>query len=333
MKAGALPVSPVYFGKLPSRGDFVRSHQQAGLVQTLDRWLSQGIELMAADPRWKEVYDRAGPVHFAFLGVRSRVALAGHLVASRDASGRRFPFIAAGSFEVPDAAAAGEFIGRSPLLLAPLWQRFDAAAREALAAGDPAPVLAQLAQAPLVVDASPQAHDAAWRDFLDLQTLGSFEAMLRLAGHGGDLRRTLLALGLLLQPVPASGSSRLEKGLCLPLPADPQHRPLAAALWLALVSRFLRRGDFELALFLPQGPAHTPPALSIGFSGGSPGVLHAALDPSAGVQVFVDLRDAGWVEPQVQQDYGVRKLSSYLQQPQLSLRQMSETFREAFLGE
>lgn len=27
--------------------------------------------------------------------------------------------------------------------------------------------------------------------------------------------------GLLLQPVPASGASRLEKGLRLPLPADP----------------------------------------------------------------------------------------------------------------
>ena len=330
MNPGALPVSLVYFGKIPSRGDFVRSPHQAGLIHTLDRWLSQGIELMAADPRWKEVYDRAEPVHFAFLGVKSQVALAGHLVASRDASGRRFPFIAAGSFEV---AAPGEFIGRSPLVLARLWQRFDGAAREAVAAGDSGPVLAQLAQTQVAIDVSPQAYDATLRDFLDLQTLGSLEAMLRRAGHTSDLRRTLLALGLLLQPVPASGSSQLEKGLCLPLPADPLHQPYAAALWLGLVSRFLQRGDFELALFLPQASAKTPPSLSIGFNGGSPGVLHAALDPSVGAQVFVDLRDAGWVEQHVQQDYGVRKLSSYLQQPQLSLRQMCDTFREAFLGE
>lgn len=330
MSPGALPVSLVYFGKVPSRGDFVRSPNQAGLIHTLDRWLSQGIELMAADPRWKEVYDRAEPAHFAFLGVKSHVALAGHLVASRDGSGRRFPFIAAGSFEV---AAPGDFIGRCPLVLARLWQRFDGAAREAVAAGDCGPVLAQLAQTQVAIDVSPQAHDAALRDFLDLQTLGSLEAMLRQAGHTGDLRRTLLALGLLLQPVPASGNSQLEKGLRLPLPADPLHQPYAASLWLGLVSRFLQRGDFELALFLPQASAKTPPSLSIGFNGGSPGVLHAALDPSVGAQVFVDLRDAGWVEQHVQQDYGVRKLSSYLQQPQLSLRQMSDTFREAFLGE
>ena len=30
-----------YFGKLPSRGDFVRSPSQAGLIQTLDRWLAR----------------------------------------------------------------------------------------------------------------------------------------------------------------------------------------------------------------------------------------------------------------------------------------------------
>ena len=330
MNAGTLPVSLVYFGKIPSRGDFVRSHQQAGLIHTLDRWLSQGIELMAADARWKEVYDRAQPVHFAFLGVKSHVALAGHLVASRDASGRRFPFIAAGSFEV---ATPGDFIGRSPLVLARLWQRFDAAAREATSAADSAPVLSQLAQTQVAIDITPLAYDAAFRDFLELQTLGSLETMLRQAGHASDLRRTLLALGLLLQPVPASGNSQLEKGLCLPLPADPLHQPYAAALWLSLVSRFLQRAAFELALFLPQASARTPPSLCIGFNGGSPHVLHAALDATVGAQVFVDLRDCGWVEQHVQQDYGVRKLSSYLQQPQLSLRQMSETFREAFLGE
>ena len=44
------PVSMVYFGKIPSRGDFVRSANQATLTQTLDRWLTQGIELMADDP-------------------------------------------------------------------------------------------------------------------------------------------------------------------------------------------------------------------------------------------------------------------------------------------
>jgi type VI secretion system protein ImpM len=89
-----------YFGKLPSRGDFVRSANQASLIQTLDRWLSQGIELMSTDSRWKEVYDRGPKAHFAFLSVNSPRAMAGHLAASTDAAGRRFPFVVAGTFDV-----------------------------------------------------------------------------------------------------------------------------------------------------------------------------------------------------------------------------------------
>lgn len=326
-------VSLVYFGKIPSRGDFVRSSQQGGLIQTLDRWLTQGVELLATDARWKEIYDRTRPLHFAFLGVKSHVALAGHLVASSDASGRRFPFITAGSFEVgqPD-----EFVARSPMVLARPWQRLERVAHQATTANDASPVLGELSSAQVELDVAPQAYEASFRDFLELQTVGSLEAMLRQAGHQIDLRQTLLALGLLLQPVPASGSSQLDKGVRLPLPADPLYQPYVSTLWLELVSRFLRHGDFELLLFIAPGPAQTPdgsPTLTLGFNGGSPTVLQAALDPQVGERVFVDLRDAEWVEEHVQQDYGVKKLSSYLQQPQLSLKQAQATFREAFLGE
>lgn len=326
-------VSLVYFGKIPSRGDFVRSSQQGGLIQTLDRWLTQGVDLMASDARWKEIYDRTSPLHFAFLGLKSRVALAGHLVASSDASGRRFPFITAGSFEVgqPD-----EFVPRSPMVLARPWQRLEHAARQATTANDASLILGELSSARVELDAAPQAYEASFRDFLELQTVGSLEAMLRQAGHEIDLRQTLLALGLLLQPVPTSGSSQLDKGLRLPLPDDPLYQPYVSTLWLELVSRFLRHGDFELLLFVAAGPGPLPgvsPSLTLGFSGGSPTMLRAALDPQVGEQVFVDLRDAEWVEEHVQQDYGVKKLSSYLQQPQLSLKQAKATFREAFLGE
>ncbi len=64
----------------------------------LDQWLSQGLELVSVDPRWKQRYDQVGPCRFAFLGVRSKVALAGHMIPSVDSSGRRFPFVTAGSF-------------------------------------------------------------------------------------------------------------------------------------------------------------------------------------------------------------------------------------------
>jgi len=318
-----------YFGKLPSRGDFVRSAHQGGLIQTLDRWLSQGVESMSSQPRWKEVYDRGPKTHFAFLSVNSPRAIAGHLAASADASGRRFPFVVAGTFDV---ATPIDFIARAPLALTRLWARFEHATHSARAADDAASVLGELALTSLELDTSPTAYEASVRDFAELQSVGSLEAMFRQAGHAIDVRQALLALGLLLQPVLASGGLSLRKGLRLPLPIDPLYRPLVASFWLELVVPFLARGDFEVALFLPQHPGVAAHTLAIGFSGDSAAHLHAVLDPDAGDEAFLDPTPADWVEEHAQQDYAVKKLSSYLQQPQLSLRQAMATFREAFLG-
>ena len=124
-------------------------------------------------------------------------------------------------------------------------------------------------------------------------------------------------------------------GLRLPLPADTFYAPLVGALWLHLVAPFLQRGDFELAVFSPSaqsGLEGSRPWLSIGFAGGAAATLQAMFDGQKAEQAFVTLSTAEWVEEQVQQDYSVKKLSSYLQQPQLSLAQALATFKECFLG-
>ena len=82
---------------------------------------------------------------------------------------------------------------------------------------------------------------------------------------------------------------------------------------------------------LPGGVTSSP-WLSIGFAGGAAATLQAMFDAQKAEQAFVTLSTAEWVEEQVSQDYAVKKLSSYLQQPQLSLAQALATFKECFLG-
>ena len=67
------------FGKIPSRGDFVKGAGQHQLISVLDRWVSQTMELLSEDPAWKTAYDGACPVDFAFIGARSRLSVVGHL--------------------------------------------------------------------------------------------------------------------------------------------------------------------------------------------------------------------------------------------------------------
>lgn len=323
-------MSTLYFGKLPSRGDFVRGGPHRALIDTLDRWLTQAMEMLSSDARWKETYDRTQPLNFAFLGPGSRMALAGHLVASADASGRRFPFLAAGSFE---ARSPAWLLARGPMALARPWRTLELAARAAFAGEDAGPPLGELLNVQIDVDITVDACEASFGEFIEGHTIGSLEGMLQQAGHVIDLRQTMLGLGMLLQPLRTSGAKHLDKGLRLPLPADAPSQPCVAALWLDLVSRFLRVVDVELVMFMPPTALRDAPTLALGFSGGSPRLLQAALDPQMGDKVFVDLRQAQWADDPAGQDYAVRKLSSYLQQPQLSLTQAMATFREAFLGE
>lgn len=325
----AATVRPAWFGKLASRGDFVRSARQGELIQRMDQWLSQGLELLAGDPRWKHLYDQAAPAHFAFLSARSRQALAGHLVPSLDASGRRFPFVTLGAFDVERPRA---FMPHAPMALARLWPELGHHARRACQAEDAATLLAGPAAWPDAIEVAPEAYATGFRDFVGLQTLGTAEALLRAAHPHIDLRQLLLGLGMLLQPVPASGRSRLDRGVRLPLPGDPLQAPLVAALWLHLVCPFLARGDFELLLLLPGEPGAAP-WMSIGFSGGAASTVRALFDPRQAERDFITLLAPDWVERQVAADHAMNKLSSYLRQPQLSMAQALSTFAECFLGE
>ena len=329
MNRATVPVQMVYFGKLPSRGDFVRSAGQASLIQVLDTWLAQTMELMSTgDARWKVVYDAAPPVQFAFLGSRSQVGLAGHLIASNDTAGRRFPFISAGTFEI---AGPLPFMARSPLALNRLWTRCEAATRQAFDGGDFGQVQDQLANATVELEVSPQAYQANHVDFLAAQTLGSIEALLAAAGHAVSMRQSLLAFGLLLQPVLTQGVRLLERGLVLPLPADALYRPFVATLWVDLLAGIVQRSEVELALYLQTCALR--PQLVVGFNGATPQSLRAMLDSAALDADNVFVAQAEWVEGHLGDDHGIRKLSSYLLDPQLSLLQAVRTFREVFLGE
>ena len=327
MSNSATNVNVTYFGKIPSRGDFVKSGTSLQLLTSLDNWLARAMDSMSSDARWKNIYDEVQPFHFAFLGPSNKLAIAGHFTASSDAAQRRFPFVTAGAMEVDDSKA---FMARSPLVLSRLWTRLSHLSANAATPTDAAQDLSTLASSVVQVDLGSTAYDANFADFLELQTVGSLSQHLKSSGFSGDCRQLILGLGLLLQPVMASGESRLEKSLCLPLPSDPMYQYLCAAFWLSLINPFLQRASFEIAIYITQSGAQ--PVLVVGFNGASSHTLEAVLNPTVAQEHFITFDDAAWVEESVVSEYGVTKLSSYLEQPRLSLASVIQHFNEVFLG-
>ena len=193
-----------YFGKIPARADFIKASHNPALVGLLDDWLAEVMNLLTAEPRWKQHYDATRPLHFAFVGTRSRRAIAGHIVASGDASQRRYPFLAMSAIDV-DAPEA--FLPCSPIVLAPLWCELGRLAAGVLDASEPEPCLQALAAATFTFDAGAVGHGLAFTQFLDGHNVSGLEALL---GHT-PVRRTILGLGLLLQPVRRSGAHRFSR--------------------------------------------------------------------------------------------------------------------------
>ena len=327
MSRASTPTPVGYFGKIPSRGDFVKGSDNPALIKVLDDWLAKAMELMSTDARWKLSYDAVAPLHFAFIGPRRGRAIARHIVASSDQSKRRFPFLMMSTMDVEDPAG---FVPNSPLVLSRLWNRLESLSAGVLAAPEPAGALQAAAASTVELDLRSAAYEAAFNDFLDLQTVGGLDAMLAQTGFPGSVRQVLLALGMLLQPVLASSSSRLEKSLLLPLPNDPMYRNLVAAYWMHLITPFLARADFELAMFITR--IEQKPVFVLGFSGASAQTLQAIMDPQAGQERHIGFDQLDWVEEQVDDDYAIKKLSTYLAQANLSLKSALDSLCTAFIG-
>ncbi|MCE1239551.1 MAG: type VI secretion system-associated protein TagF [Azonexaceae bacterium] len=327
MSNGALGAT--CFGKIPSRGDFVRGSGHHQLISVLDRWVSQGMERLSDDPRWKVAYDNAEPIDFIFVGARSRVSVVGHLRPSTDSSGRRFPFIAAAMIERDDAL----MFRCAPAGLGPSYGALARISETAVnGEGEISLILSEFENTCCASDFELAMQSDPLGNFVRRNTLASLAEMLPCC-HVEAVRRIVLAIGILMRPVLGQTSVLIDKEVVLPLPVDERNRNLVAGLWLYLITAFLRRTNAELQVIIERTVDN--PKMILGFNGSSHVTLATTLLSEIALERIVSLVDPEWIDDQAEvvNDYGVAKLSSYLAHPEMSLEQAINTFREVFLGE
>lgn len=317
--------SSLYFGKIASRGDFVKSASGGNVISLIDNWVAHGMEMLIASPAWKAYYDNAGAVDFLFIATRKKHAVCGCLIPSGDASSRRFPFIAATLFETDEALA---FLPTSQLALERHTGRQRALVHHASKTHDAADTLKQLGDMPFDQQVVVGNIAEAYEVFLVNTSLAILANALSLDDGHASVRRLVLALGYLLQPILTNYSVPPPKGITLPLPRDPGRISFVKSLWLALISVFLKRADFELSVFscIHYGKSK----LIVTFNGTAPSTFHSLFDEHAARDHLIDVTESGWVEDYISQDPAIFKLSSYLEHEELTLKQMLETFRQSF---
>ncbi len=319
--------SSIYFGKITSRGDFVKSASGTKVIALIDNWVAQGMEMLIAEPGWKTYYDMAGAVDFLFIGVRKKHMLCGSLIPSGDTSSRRFPFIAATLFEIDDSLA---FLPVSPLILERHANHQRALIHLAAKTHDAADTLVELGEAPLETEFDSEKSVNGYAHFLASTTLNDLTNALSIQDEHATVRQMVLAVGYLLQPILTNYAAPPQKGLSIPIPRDPARAAYIKAFWLNLICIFLPRAEFELGVF--SSGHHGKPTLIVTFNGATPTIFRALFDEQAAQEYLIDIRQATWVEEYAMQDVATLKLSSYLEHGELDLSQLVETFRQAFVG-
>jgi type VI secretion system protein ImpM len=319
--------SSIYFGKILSRGDFVKSVSGTKVIALIDDWVAQGMEMLIAAPGWKTHYDSAGSIDFLFIATHKKHTICGSLIPSADASSRRFPFIAATLFEIDHSLA---FLPFSPLVLERHVNHQRALIQHAARTHDAADTLATLSDVPLNAEIDSKKFTGSYEHFLFNTTIRGLTNALVLNPEQATVRQIVLAIGYLLQPILTNYATPPQKGLALPLPGDPARVAFVKALWLDLVSGFLPRAEFELSVF--SCVHHGKPTLIITFNGVTPSVFRALFEEQAYQEHLIDISQATWVEEYALQDTATLKLSSYLEHGELSLHQLLETFRQGFTG-
>ena len=323
----------IYFGKLPSRGDFIRNAQAGPITQVFDEWVSGAMDLLSADPRWKLIYDSHNRINFAFFDNKANHVVAGTLACSQDSSARRFPLICAVNLEceMPSGAASKSGKGVAfrglPLYLAHVWAQTEHWVTLGMSDVSES-TLQAFSEATVRLDNLPENLMAVYQSFCDSMSIDTVQSLLEVNNKRVNFRQAVMGLGLLLQPTLSNRGSSLSKGLSLPLPNDEYFVPLVSSLWMDLLYGFTAHMDAEFSLLKSCGIGSK---LCVGFNGASSRALHAQFVEDAG-ECHIDIAEADWIEQYLDSDYGLKKLSVYLQHPNLSLSKLKETFNEVFLG-
>lgn len=314
-----------YFGKIPSRSDFVKSASGTKVISLMDQWIAHGMEMLMAMPDWKESFDCAGPFDFLILGTKRKYAIQGTLAPSRDASSRRFPLIAATSFELADPL---QFLRLGPLALDELCRHRRHLMHHAINAQDMPDSLDLLNSSVHDSNFLYQSAEARCTTYLSTHSLASLNAILVSGRNEVPIRRMILALGHLLSPLRKDHAVAPQKAIALPLPQEEVEQIGMMTFWLQLVAISLAGSSMELSLF--SGRHLGRPRLIIAFNGVTPLIFQTLFDENSSNEFLIDLVQTPWSGQLESMHPSCAALSSYLEHAGLSSLQAIASFRDAF---
>lgn len=276
------------FGKMPVHPDFIRHNVKSREAIAFEKWVQEGIGLITRkhSEGWPEIYRAFPRYHFLLIGGEQERTLAGSLMASRDKSGRHYPF---SIFVSAEAQLFREMQAVVPMVYLDFFRNTEKIFGENWTT-EPLGLLTGMVDGASHRDTGLIRRQLLEQQIALLQQIPMqqlWQQILPDAGCEGR-ERLFAALFGALRTVVRRGPIRTNWGIRLPIPAEGDQTPFVV-FWMQIIESVLEDRSWRAHSFWSQASVDHPAALTVFFKPLPGSFLLQLLNPGINDGSVIDL--------------------------------------------
>lgn len=316
MSSEILPL--VYFGKLPSRGDFVRSRHNASEIDSIDNWISGALESLV------HTSNPLPLVFFSHVDTFKNEVITGVIRHSTDSNNRVYPIL---GMQIQYIEKIKNWTKYLPVKSFSVWQTVDAALVQAQQAATDSDAIQRLNNTQLAIDDNAVTH---YYDFINSITLDAIAD--KIVVNKTQLIEQIIATGLLFLPTFSKGFIGLNKTLCWSLGKNKNTAINLATFWHDLIHGFYLPHEIKINTYLYQSSENY--LLTISFNEPQTNVLaQLPQGTNNNVDSWVIMDNSDWTQNYIEEDIGLSRFYELLSQDHLYLYDIRQLFKQVFLAQ